>query len=208
MNFRSRKIGGVIIKRLEVGFFAANCYIVGSQGQGMIIDPGSDAKAILKEVKDMGINIELIVVTHSHIDHIRALDKVKAETNAPFAMYSSEKGNGILTRMKSTFAHPPPPDIPLSEDQEIEVGNLHFKVLHTPGHSPDGICLLGEGAVFSGDTLFQLGIGRTDIPGGNYRKLMDSLHHKLMSLPDETKVYPGHGPPTTIGYERRYNSFL
>jgi len=198
----------MIIKRLEVGIFAANCYIVGLQGRGMIIDPGSDARAILKEADDAGLNIELIVATHSHIDHIRALSRVKAETRAPFAMYSLGKGTGILGKLMSTFVRLPPPDIPLSEGQEVKVGNLRFKILHTPGHSPDSICLVGEGVVFSGDTLFQLGIGRTDLPGGSYKELMDSLTHKLMTLSDDTKVYPGHGPPTTIENERDYNPFL
>jgi glyoxylase-like metal-dependent hydrolase (beta-lactamase superfamily II) len=197
----------MIIKRLELGIFAANCYIVGLQNRGMIIDPGSDARTILEEVEKAELNIELIVVTHSHIDHIRALRKVKAETHAPFAMYSPGKGARVRSRFMSTFVRLPSPDIPLSHGQEVKVGNLCFNILYTPGHSPDSICLVGEGVVFSGDTLFQLGIGRTDLPGGSYKELMDSLT-KLMTLPDDIKVYPGHGPPTTIGNERNYNPFL
>jgi len=94
------------------------------------------------------------------------------------------------------------------QNYSIDIGDLHFVVLHTPGHTPGGICLLGEGAVFTGDTLFNFGIGRTDMPGGSYSQLMDGIHTKLMVLPDDTVVYPGHGPQTTIGTERQWNPFL
>jgi glyoxylase-like metal-dependent hydrolase (beta-lactamase superfamily II) len=108
----------------------------------------------------------------------------------------------------SSLKAPPKPDMLLCDGDVIEVGELKFQVIHTPGHSPGGISLLGDGVVFSGDTLFNLGIGRTDIPGGDYAKLMDSIITKLMVLPDSTVVYPGHGPETTIGTERKWNPFL
>jgi glyoxylase-like metal-dependent hydrolase (beta-lactamase superfamily II) len=113
-----------------------------------------------------------------------------------------------LLTLGVSYPNPPPPDRLLEDGDSIEVGDFHFSVLHTPGHTPGGICLLGEGVMFSGDTLFNYGIGRTDLPGGNYSQLMDSIKTKLMTLPDKTVVYPGHGPETTIGAERRGNTFL
>jgi hydroxyacylglutathione hydrolase len=207
----------MVIKMLVVGPFASNCYIVGSSStkQGMIIDPGAEAGTILTTVQQMGLSISLIVVTHAHIDHIDALRAVKEKTNAQFALHKAEKEllsaapMRMLTSLGLTpFKSPPQPDRLLKDGDRIDVGDLHFEVLHTPGHSPGGICLLGHGVVFSGDTLFNCGIGRTDFPGCSHERLMKSIHEKLMVLPDETIVYPGHGPPTTIGDERRGNPFL
>jgi hydroxyacylglutathione hydrolase len=207
----------MIVKMLVVGPLASNCYIVGSSStkQGIIIDPGAEAGTILRTVQQMGLSISLIVVTHAHIDHIDALRAVKERTDAQFAIHKAEKEllsaapMHVLTSLGLTpFKSPPQPDKLLNDGDHIDVGDLHFEVLHTPGHSPGGICLLGHGVVFSGDTLFNFGIGRTDFPGGSYERLMTSIHEKLMVLPDETIVYPGHGPATTIGDERRGNPFL
>jgi hydroxyacylglutathione hydrolase len=208
----------MIVKMLVVGPLASNCYIVGSSSskQGMIIDPGAEAGTILRTVQQMGLSISLIVVTHAHIDHIDALRAVKERTNAQFAIHEAEKEllstappMGVLASLGLTAFKPyPQPDKLLKDGDRIDVGDLHFEVLYTPGHSPGGICLLGHGVVFSGDTLFNFGIGRTDFPGGSYERLMTSIHEKLMVLPDETIVYPGHGPATTIGDERRGNPFL
>jgi hydroxyacylglutathione hydrolase len=208
----------MIVKMLVVGPLVSNCYIVGSSStkQGMIIDPGAEAGTILRTVQQMGLSISLIVVTHAHIDHIDALRAVKEKTNAQFAIHEAEKGLlstappvGVLASLGLTaFKSPPQPDRLLKDGDRIDVGDLHFEVLHTPGHSPGGICLLGHGVVFSGDTLFNFGIGRTDFAGGSYELLMKSIREKLMVLPDETVVYPGHGPSTTIGDERRGNPFL
>ena len=207
----------MIIKMLVVGPFASNCYIVGSSStrEGMIIDPGAEAETILRTVQQTGLSISLIVVTHAHVDHIDALPAVKEKTNAQVAIHEAETGLfstapvRMLTSLGLTpFKQPPRPDRLLKDGDRIDVADLHFEVLHTPGHSPGGICLLGHGVVFSGDTLFNYGIGRTDFPGGSHERLMKSIREKLMVLPDETIVYPGHGPPTTIGDERRGNPFL
>jgi hydroxyacylglutathione hydrolase len=207
----------VIIKSLAVGPFAANCYIVGSSEtkEGMIIDPGAEAKTILKTVQQTGLSISIIVITHAHIDHIGALREVQEKTDARFAIHEAEKGLFLSSPMRmltslgiSPVKSPPRPDRLLKDGDLIDIDDLHFKVLYTPGHSSGGICLAGHGVVFSGDTLFNSGIGRTDFPGMSHERLIKSIREKLMVLPDETVVYPGHGPATTIGDERRGNPFL
>jgi len=192
----------------------SNCYIVGSEAtkEGMVIDPGAEAGEILKNVKALGLSIKFIVLTHGHIDHIGAVKEVKEATGAELCAHSDETGLIQERPLTSTFgvSYPalPSPDRWLKGGDSIDIGDLHFLVLHTPGHSPGGICLLGHGVVFCGDTLFNYGIGRTDFPGGSYRQLMNSIYTKLMILPDGTVVCPGHGPDTTIGTERRGNPFL
>lgn len=207
----------MILKTLVVGPFASNCYIVGSDStkHGLIIDPGAEAKLILKTVNDLGLKIGLILVTHAHIDHIGALAAVKENKGAKFAIHEAEAkaGLGMFSRMLSSvtggsFSQPPKPDRLLKDGDTIDIDDLEFTVMHTPGHSPGGISLYGDGILFSGDTLFNHGIGRTDFPGCSYEQIMDSIQNKLMKLPDETIVYPGHGPATTIGEEKRGNPFF
>ncbi len=204
----------MILKRLELGPFATNCYIVGSESnkEGMIIDPGDGAEQILSSIKDSKLDIKIIALTHGHFDHIGALEKLKEVTGADLVIHTDDayflQQRPLEAVLGFSYPDTPPPDRLLNGGDSIDVGDLHFSVLHTPGHSPGGICLLGQGMVFSGDTLFNFGIGRTDFPGGDHNQLLNSIHTKLMVLPDDTAVYPGHGPDTTIGTERQGNPFL
>jgi glyoxylase-like metal-dependent hydrolase (beta-lactamase superfamily II) len=193
---------------------ATNCYIIGSEqaGEGMVIDPGGGAKQIMQAIGDLKLDIKFIVLTHGHIDHLDALAEVKVATGAEFCAHADDtrfiQERPLHSKLGVDYPELPIPDKWLNDEESINVGDLQFLVLHTPGHSPGGICLLGQGVVFTGDTLFNNGIGRTDLFGGSYGQLMNGIHTKLMVLPDETIVYPGHGPDTTIGAERRVNPFL
>jgi hydroxyacylglutathione hydrolase len=204
----------MLLRKLVVGPLASNCFIVGAEpGEvGMIIDPADEAQVILGAVKELGLDIKYIVLTHGHLDHIGALKEVRDKIGAEVAVHGADvnllKDHSLGNLFGLFYPKPPPPDRLLEDGDSLDVGNLHFQVLHTPGHTPGGICLLGHGVVFSGDTLFNYGIGRTDLPGGSYSQLMNSIHTKLMVLPDDTVVYPGHGPDSTIGTERRGNPFL
>ena len=204
----------MILRKMELGSFGTNCYIVGDEvtKEGMVIDPGDDSSDIMRQVKALGLTIKLIVLTHSHIDHIGALAEVKKATGAEIAIHETEAPFLLKQPWRMEFMPPSPPSPPagrmLKEGDTITVGKLKFKVLHTPGHTIGGICLLGNGVVFSGDTLFNFSVGRADFPGSDYNQELNSIRNKLMTLPDDTKVYPGHGPASTIGTERRGNPFL
>ena len=204
----------MIVNKLVVGPLASNCYIAGSESnkEGMIVDPGAEAEVILKSVNDLGLDIKFILLTHGYIDHVGALKEVKEATGAEVAIHSDDAESLQGQFLSTVFGFPshplPPPDRLLKDGDSIDIGDLHFVILHTPGHTPGGICLFGQGVVFSGDTLFNYGIGRIDLPGGSYSQLMKSINAKLMVMPDETTVYPGHGPTTTIGAERWGNPFL
>ena len=204
----------MILKRLVLGLFQTNCYIVGSESSkaGMVIDPAARANKILESIKDLGLDIKLIVLTHGHLDHVEALAEVKEATGAKVAIHTDDAYFLQKRPLNTSFGFPYPdtssPDRLLEDGDSLDVDDLQFLVLHTPGHSPGGICLLGQGVVFSGDTLFNYGIGRTDFPGCSYDQIMNSIYTKLMTLPDDTIVYPGHGPETTIGTERQGNPFL
>lgn len=207
----------MILKSLELEPFLSNCYIVGSEvaRTGIVIDPGAEADVVMDAINELGLSIALIVATHCHMDHIGAVAQVKESTGAGFAIHEAERG-GLMQSMSrrlsflpgSSPRSPLQPDRWLKDGDVLRVGELAFTVLHTPGHSQGGICLYGHGVVFSGDTLFNFGIGRTDFPGCSHEQLLHSIFTKLMSLPNETRVYPGHGTATTIGTEREWNPFL
>ncbi len=205
----------MIIKKLSVGRLQTNCYIVGCEDtkEGAIIDPGGDAKRILAEVERLGLEIKYVINTHGHFDHTLANKEVVEATGAPLVIHSADapmltKGGGALFFGLMGKASPPA-DVILDEGQVLTVGQIELQVLHTPGHSPGSVCLYSEkeGVLFDGDVLFNMGVGRYDLPGSDGSALRESLE-RLLALPDETTVYPGHGPATTIGRERRGNPFL
>lgn len=206
----------MILRAMTVGFIATNCYIAGSGDtrRCMVVDPGADARHILKVVEDDKFSVALIVITHSHFDHIGAAKAIKDATGAKLAVGSgSEKQSPgafvkLVAAMSGGSARIPEPDQFLQDGDKVDIDDLHFEVLFTPGHSPDEISLYGHGILFSGDTLFNAGIGRTDFPGCSYKQLETSIRTKLYTLPDNTIVYPGHGPATTIGNEKRGNPFI
>lgn len=207
----------MIIEPLVVGPLQTNCYIVGEQasGQGIVIDPGGDAAMILDAVRRLKLEIKLVVNTHGHFDHIMANKEVVEGTAAPLAIHPDDAA--MLTNplrsfsfFAGSFRPGPAASVSLTEGSTIEIGSVELQVLHTPGHSPGSITLWcpQQKVIFSGDVLFYLGIGRTDFPGGSLRVLMQSIREKLFTLPDDTVVYSGHGPQTTIGFERKHNPFL
>ncbi len=206
----------MIFKKLEVGLFATNCYIIGSENsyQGIVIDPGDEAERILTEIRDLHLDIKIIVLTHGHTDHAAAIKELKAAITASVAIHTDDidtlKQRLLGMFMGTGSKTPPPPDRLLNEGDIVSVKSLQLKVIHTPGHSRGSICLLGNGILFSGDTLFNCGVGRSDLPGsgGNHQQLIESIRNRLLVLDDDIKVYPGHGPDTTIGNERRDNPFL
>lgn len=200
----------MLIRRIVVGPLETNCYIVAdSSGKGVIIDPGADDQLILNEASQF--DIKMILLTHGHADHISALKKVREVARAPFAIHPLDVSllgpKSLNYVINPNFSPLPPPDKLLVDNDEINIGELIIKALHTPGHSPGSSCFLINNVLFSGDTLFYLGIGRIDL-GGDFSMLIDSIKNKLMILDDDIKVYPGHGPETTIGTERRGNPFL
>jgi glyoxylase-like metal-dependent hydrolase (beta-lactamase superfamily II) len=177
----------------------------------VVIDPGGNPKRILKAIEEVGLTIRYVLNTHCHFDHMGANADVVAATGAPLALHPAELPILEARGGASWFGVPvkgsPAPDIELEDGQVIEVGTLRFQVLHTPGHSPGGLTfyLEEQGVAFDGDVLFQMGVGRTDLPGGEWDTLMRSIQDVLFALPDETVLYSGHGPKTTVGQEKRSN---
>ena len=206
----------MIVKMLPVGPLQANCYIVGCEKtrQAVVIDPGDEAQRILRAIQDLGLTATGILLTHAHFDHMAAADDLAQATELPVAVHPDDlpllnAGGGA-----ALFGLPPVPTpsqvTALATDQEIAIGEITLRVLHTPGHSPGHVCFHqpAERIVFDGDVLFASGIGRTDLPGCSHEALMRSINKQLMTLPDDTTVYPGHGPATTIGHERATNPWL
>ena len=209
-------VNELMVKGIVVGVFAENCWVIGSRRtrEGIVIDPGDQADDILHMAKEMGINVKLIANSHSHVDHILGVRDVQSATGAQFLMHQSEvegarMAGAMAERFTGKAAEPPPdPDRLLADGDVVEVDGLKLQVLHTPGHTQGSLSFYTEGMLFSGDTLFQGSIGRTDLPGGNFEQEMASIVDKLMALPDDTVVLPGHMKETSIGRERQSNPFV
>ena len=188
-----------MLRKLVVGPYQTNCYILGCKetNQGLVIDPGDEVLRIVKEITRSGLTIKYILITHGHIDHVGGAPELKRITKAPVLIHRLDAG-GLGAR----------PDGFLEEGQIIQVGNYSISVIHTPGHSPGGVCLYAPGAVFTGDALFAGSVGRTDFPGGSHELLVEGVRRKIFPLTDDLRVYPGHGPESTIGRERQTNPFF
>ena len=203
------------IEQVESGFFKTNTYLVSDEhsGQALLIDPAGDWKKIKAMIQHADVTIAAIVLTHAHYDHVNRVQEAKTLTGAPLlaheAAASRLKKISLLSLLMRRRAKPaPPPDRLLAEGDVVEVGALRFEVIHTPGHSPGGICLRYKKTMFTGDTLFAGSIGRSDLKGGSWPALKASIEDKLFILSDDIHLYPGHGPKTTIERERKYNIFV
>jgi glyoxylase-like metal-dependent hydrolase (beta-lactamase superfamily II) len=206
----------LMVRGIVVGVFAENCWVIGSRrtGEAICIDPGDQPEEILALARDMGLRIKTIANSHAHLDHILGVRGVQEATSASFLLHpqdleiartSAEHAERWLGR---PVEPPPEPDGLLADGDEVDVAGVKLKVIHTPGHTQGSVAFYTEGMLFSGDTLFRGSIGRTDLPGGDYEQEMSSIIDKLLALPDETVVLPGHMDETRIGHERQTNPFV
>jgi hydroxyacylglutathione hydrolase len=205
----------VRVETFVVGPLQSNSYLVVDEGtrRAAVVDPGMESEPVLEAVRAQGLRLDCLIATHAHFDHVAGSGLFKAATGAAIVMHPEDLP--LLAIMPETArlfgfraADPPRPDRLVREGDVVAVGELRLGVLETPGHTPGSISLRGDGAVFVGDTLFAGSVGRTDLAGGSQEDLLRSIRNKLLTLPDMTVVYSGHGPPTTIGSERRNNPFL
>lgn len=208
----------MFVKQIQVGGFAVFAYIVACKAtnEALVVDPAAEEDRIFQEATNRGYTIKYIVNTHSHIDHVMGNRRMKELTGAEIIIHEKESNSLVQQSpymMQMFHAEPSPPaDITVRDGDYITVGKVSLKVLNTPGHSPGSICLYNNGMVFTGDTLFVGGVGRTDLGGGSLNQLVSSIRSKLFVLPDDTIVAPGHNygdaPRSTIGKEKMYNPFV
>ena len=205
----------MILKTLVVGPLETNCYILGDEKskEAVVIDPGGDFGEIENQLKESQLTVRYVVLTHGHFDHTGALAQLERATGAKVLVHAEDAPMLSAAGQAQPFLvesgnDPCGEDETLKEGDNIQFGQYRLEVLHTPGHTPGGISLAVEKMLFVGDTLFCGSIGRTDLPGGSFKQLMDSIKRKLLTRGDELLVYPGHGPASTVGEERRSNPFL
>lgn len=202
--------------RVPVGPLAVNCYIVYNEEtkKGFVVDPGGDAKRIGKKLEDAGISLEAILLTHGHFDHILAVDELREQFGVK--VYLHEKDAELMgnaqRNVSAMFGKPftAKADVLLRNEEPITIAGIKIDVLETPGHTPGGVCyyLKEDGVAFSGDTIFQGSVGRTDFPDGSSSQLVNSIKEKLLVLPEDTQLFPGHGDSTLVSYEKQYNPFI
>ncbi|PYX78812.1 MAG: MBL fold metallo-hydrolase [Acidobacteria bacterium] len=202
---------------LPVGPLECNCSVIGDEGtrDGIVIDPGDDVEDVLALVRKHNLEVKQIVITHAHIDHVGGAMKLRQATGAPILLNQNDAALLKMMDAQAAWVGMASPgkieiDQSLGQEDVVKTGSLTASVLHTPGHTEGSICLYfaGEKKLIAGDTLFAGSIGRTDLPGGSFKKIINSLHERVLALPDETIVIPGHGKLTTIGEERESNPFL
>ncbi|MDU1076443.1 MAG: MBL fold metallo-hydrolase [Clostridium sp.] len=198
----------MIIKAIPAGIYDANCYIVMDEKtkDAVVLDPGGDGEMLERAIKDMKANVKSILLTHGHMDHVGGVEYLSDKLNVPFYISKideeyMEKDNYVFGSIRNANGY-------LEDGNELSFGSLNIKVIATPGHTKGGLCFLIEDKLFTGDTLFQGSIGRTDFIGGSFPEIIDSIKTKLLPLGDEIEVYPGHGPKSSIGYEKGYNMYL
>jgi len=203
------------VETLIVGPLSSNCYIVWDEKEklGVIIDPGDDAQIIFDRVNDLGIKVKYILATHGHFDHVGGVAKLRKNLKTEFLAHEGdfffiEDGENAAKRWGIAIEQPPKPDRFIKDGEKIKFGKFELEVICTPGHSPGGVSFLYDRMLFGGDTLFQGSIGRTDFRQGSFEDLSNSIKSRLYTLPDDTIVYTGHGPITTIGDEKKYNAFV
>jgi hydroxyacylglutathione hydrolase len=207
------------IRAKTLGPLMVNCYLVFEKGspEGIVIDPGYGAAHIAKWLENEGIKDVLIILTHGHFDHTNAADELAEICGAKILMNKADEflldaSGDDMAAMMGYRGKAPRIDSSLEDGMEVKHGSVKFEIIHTPGHSPGSVCLYAdspdEPVLFSADTLFNLGIGRTDLPGGNWREILNSIVERLWPLPGHTRVLPGHGPETTLDFEKRNNPFL
>jgi len=205
----------MIIKKLAVGPLMANCFIVACEKtkEAVVIDPGDETDRILWSLAELELTVKYIINTHGHFDHVGGNKEMKEATGADILINSLDAP--MLSQLSAAAAsfglstdNSPPPDKALEDGDIISFGSITLKVIHTPGHSPGGIALYADGNLFVGDTLFAGSIGRSDLPGGDFHTLISSIKNKLFILDDAVRVFPGHGPETTIGKEKLTNPFV
>jgi hydroxyacylglutathione hydrolase len=207
----------MIFETVVVGPLGVNCFILGCKEtkEGVVVDPGAEPGKISAAIARLGLRIGTVINTHGHFDHVGGNRKVLEETGAQLLIHRGDvhflsRAADVAVMYGVATENSPPPDRLLEDGMLLSFGPYQIKVLHTPGHTPGGcsLYLAGEGMVITGDTLFADGVGRTDFPGSSHEALIAGIREKLLTLPDETRVYPGHGPATTIGHERRNNPYL
>jgi glyoxylase-like metal-dependent hydrolase (beta-lactamase superfamily II) len=205
----------VEVLQIPNGAFQENCYLVAEPDSGIavLIDPGDEADRILSIVRERGVTLQAVWLTHAHIDHVSGVARVAEATGIPIFLHPDDRQlyDGAAAQgawFGLSVDPPPPPDRELVHGDALELGSLRFGVRHVPGHSPGSVAFVGHGVAIVGDALFAGSVGRVDLPGGDGPTLLHSIREQLLTLPDDTVVYAGHGPETTIGRERTSNPFL
>lgn len=198
----------MIIKRIPAGIYAANCFLLMDEDtkEMAVIDPGGDSDDIIKAIESLKGKVKFILLTHGHVDHVGGVMDIKKEYNVPF--YINEEDQKLIDKGTYIYGNIPKADGYLKDGDKIPLGKHTITVLETPGHTPGGVCFKVEDMVFTGDTLFKGSIGRTDLGGGDYDAIINSINNKLVPLDENTIVLPGHGPESTIAHEKQSNPFL